>query len=105
MSDEPVNRAATGVRDPQTGQFLAGNRSGGRPELPQWFKDKGPEALQHLWAVAEGTEKDERISRAMACEKVIERVYGRVPATPEDSDSREAFWAEMLERLRTGGKP
>jgi hypothetical protein len=77
----------------------------GRSALPDWFKEKGPEALKHLAAVASGDEVDAKISRAMACLSMIERIYGKAPQAPEDSDAMERAWETMLSRLRGGTGP
>jgi hypothetical protein len=72
------------------GKIIAGGRSlnpHGRRPLPKWFKDKGPEALQHLLDVALGihTEGIDGKTRLRAAEIVVERVYGK-PMTPHDVD-------------------
>lgn len=44
-------------RDPATGKFLPGNRSGGRPAKPDWIKGKGVEALQFAYSVMRDAEQ------------------------------------------------
>ena len=42
------------------GRFVKGNKSGGRPEKPDWLKGKGIEALQFAYKVMNNTgEKSE----------------------------------------------
>lgn len=86
MSDRP-----DAIREPGTGRFLPGNKTGGRRQLPDWFKDTGPDALRVLVAAATGVAVDgappaaielaatcsDRV-RADAAKTIIERVYGKV---------------------------
>lgn len=53
-------------RDSKTGRFLPGNRSGGRPEKPDWLKGKGIEALQYAYSVLldKGEKTDLRLQAA-----------------------------------------
>ena len=44
------------VRDDK-GRFAAGNKSGGRPEKPDWLKGKGVEALQYAYSVMQDAEQ------------------------------------------------
>ena len=39
------------VRDPETGRYLPGNRSGGRKKKPTWLNGKGLEALQAVYEI------------------------------------------------------
>ena len=65
-----------------TGKFLPGNPSkGGRPALPDWFKDRAPEALRYLLLVAVGEEPAEAKDRIKAAQTVVDRVYGKAPET------------------------
>ena len=70
-----------------TGKFLPGNQSGnggnggGRPKLPEWFKDRAPEALRYLLMVAVGEEPAEAKDRIKAAQTVVDRVYGKAPET------------------------
>lgn len=86
-------------RDP-SGRFLPGGspKSPGRPSYPQWFKDRGEAALQHMVAVAEGSEDDPRVSRMQACIEVISRVYGTAPKGAEEQAAIEGLLASMLTR-------
>lgn len=86
MSDRP-----DAIREPGTGRFLPGNKTGGRRQLPDWFKDTAPDALRVLVAAATGVALDgappaavelagvcsDRV-RADAAKTIIERVYGKV---------------------------
>jgi len=56
-------------------------RNGGRPALPDWFKDAAPEALRHLVNVATGVESVEPELRLKAATLVVERFYGKSPET------------------------
>lgn len=74
-----------------SGKFLAGNRLGGRKQLPEWFKSHGPDALKTLLAAATGVAAEDappaahelaaacsdRV-RTDAAKTVIERIYGKV---------------------------
>ena len=65
-----------------TGKFLPGhNQGGGRPKLPDWFKDRAPEALRYLLLVAVGEEPAEAKDRIKAAQCVVDRVYGKAPET------------------------
>jgi hypothetical protein len=86
MTDRP-----DAIRDPGTGLFLSGNKTGGRKRLPDWFKDLGPAALKTLAAAALGEVVEgappaavelaktcsDRV-RTDAAKTLIERVYGKV---------------------------
>jgi hypothetical protein len=81
--------------------FEVGNPGGpGRPRLPDWFRARGPDALRVLLAQATGEvvacddgtvlPAVEQVARESSCkerrqaaEAVVERVYGKAPATIE----------------------
>lgn len=89
MSD-PHGRDEAG-RDAQ-GRFAPGasGNPGGRPRLPEWFRDGGAEALRYLLDVATGAvpvERDEL--RVRAAEWCAERVYGK--AAPPTDDAPEGL--------------
>jgi hypothetical protein len=54
---------------------------GGRPALPDWFRDAGPLALKHLADVATGVEPAEPELRFKAATIVVDRIYGKAPET------------------------
>ena len=87
-ADEQKTRATHDAR----GKFAKGNPGGGRPALPQWFRDGGHDSLKTLLAAATGrADKDAPPAAhelAMACsdrvrldaaKTVIERIYGKAP--------------------------
>lgn len=67
-------------RDPKTGKFLPGNRSGGRPKLPEELKEAfrtaAPDALDVLVRILkdEGAKHSDRIKCA---EIILDRGYGK----------------------------
>jgi hypothetical protein len=65
------------------GRFAAGHAplSNGRPKLPDWFKESGPEALKYLLGVALGTEDSNPKLRLQAAALVVDRIYGKAPET------------------------
>lgn len=69
----------------ERGRLLPGSTAnpggGGRPKLPDWFKSKAPEALQHLLNVATGVEPAEPELRLKAAMSVVDRFYGKAPET------------------------
>lgn len=76
-------------RDPKTGQFLPGNKSGGRRELPEElrtaFRAEGPRALDVLVAVM--TDPEARTAdRIRAAEIILDRGYGK-PRQAVDLDA------------------
>jgi len=92
MSDEP-NKPARDAR----GRLLPGNTAnpGGRPTLPSWFTDLGPDALRFQW-------------NAMVTGKmpvVDEPADGEVARLPQDDDEVErtmvatSVRAEIADRL------
>ena len=56
-------------RDPETGRFLPGNRSGGRPAKSAWLKGKGEEALRFAYEVM--TSSDNNIAMRMQAAKML----------------------------------
>jgi hypothetical protein len=102
MSDA-TNRSKSGALRGPNGHFLKGTAAGpGRPSLPDWFKARGPEALQVLVDVMTGEREDMRVSPAQAAQIVVERVYGKSPQSvdltaPEISPAALA----MLELLKS----
>ncbi len=67
--------------------------------MPSWFREKGPDALKVLLEVMEGTQDDEKISRAQAAMWVVERVYGRVAAAKEDQEAQVNAMTSLLMAL------
>ena len=53
-------------------------RNGGRPAYPDWFKDKGEDALRYLLDVATGVVDVEPELRFKAASIVVDRIYGKV---------------------------
>lgn len=82
---------------------------GGRPALPAWFREFGPQALMHLRDIARGKDDagepvaDPKISRGQACDMVASRIYGLAPKAPEDRDD-ETAWQALLARI-AGAQP
>jgi hypothetical protein len=91
----PVKRDANGRWAPGGAPI-----SPGRPRLPDWFRARGPDALRVLLAQATGEvvacddgtvlPAVEQVARESSCkerrqaaEAVVERVYGKAPATIE----------------------
>lgn len=75
-------------RDPATGRFLPGNRTGGRKQLPeelkQAFRDTGPKALEVLTRIlTDETAKDS--DRIRCAEIILDRGYGK-PVQAVDLD-------------------
>lgn len=97
MADEvditPIRRGADGRIVPGSGPL---HRKGSRRVLPQWFLEGGEPALRHLLAIALGEKEDSMLSRAKVCLEVVERVYGRTPAAPEEVEAREEGVAALL---------
>lgn len=96
------------------GKFLAGNKLGGRRRLPDWFKDRGPDALRMMAAIATGdTMEDDsdavRLAaadadpalRAKAASEMADRIYGRAPTAPAvEFDSQDPATGR-IERMET----
>lgn len=80
------------------------NPKGRSKLLPPWFVERGDDALKHLIEVAEGREEDRAVSRAECCLKIVERIYGRIPAAPEDQDA-EGSWSVLLARITKAQRP
>ena len=94
MSDDPKP-----LRDP-LGRVLPGSSTnpGGRPKLPEWFRrDLTNEALEHLAKIVRGTETDPKISRAMACLEVLDRVIGK-PKQAVEVQAARGLLAKLLEQ-------
>lgn len=88
--------------EPGTGKFAKGNPGGGRPALPSWLKDKGPDALKVLLAVATGHiegEVTEHVQRAIAeaspelvhraAADLADRIYGKAPQAVDVTSTSE----------------
>lgn len=88
---DPI-KGAESARD-GSGKFLPGHKLGGRKQLPDWFRDFGPDALRVLVAAATGKASDDDPPAARelaipgackdsvrvdAAKTVIDRVYGKV---------------------------
>ena len=80
------------------GKFAKGNKNKagpGRPKNPQWFKDRGPDAMRYLLKVAMGEEKASESIRMHAVSLVVERIYGKPPTrkaqAPLDGDGQRTF--------------
>jgi hypothetical protein len=82
------------------GKFLAGNKLGGRKQLPDWFKDRGEDALRTLLAAATGIASDgdppaarelaafggcKDSVRVDAAKVIADRLYGKAPDVVEMS--------------------
>ena len=112
MSDDAAKRP---IRD-EKGRLLPGHGAPGpgKPALPSWFKEKGPQAIALLWAAASGEVAEglpdvvkktaenlaadiDHKTRVAAIDKVIERIHGKVKDTVEvDVTGRDAFVDAML---------
>lgn len=88
--------AETPARDAK-GRILPGSTGnpGGRPALPDAFKENGPEALTKLVAFME--DDDSRIA-LRATEIVVERIYGK-PAQPLEHDGAGDMLDAVAERI------
>lgn len=102
MSDDPPDRPKTG-RD-ASGRFAAGNPGGGRPALPDWFRDRGPDSLRVLLRVMDGELIDEKVSRAQAAQFVKESIYGKAPQSVEGDEATVTAAAAALVLLATKKK-
>jgi len=73
-------------RDPATGKFLPGNKSGGRPRLPEELKEafraKSTDALNVLVRIVndQGAKDTDRIR---AAEIILDRGYGKPQSSVE----------------------
>lgn len=80
-------------RDPKTGKFLPGNRSGGRPKLPddlkEAFRAAAPDALNVLKKIL--MDKEAKHSDRIKCAEIIlDRGYGKpVQAVDLDANTGE----------------
>lgn len=67
-------------RDPKTGKFLPGNRSGGRPKLPEELKEAfraaAPDALDVLVRILKD-EEAKHSDRIRCAEIILDRGYGK----------------------------
>ena len=76
-------------RDPRTGQFLPGNKSGGRRELPEDLKEAfraaSPDALRLLVQIVNNDEAKDT-DRIRAAEIILDRGYGK-PRQAVDLDA------------------
>ena len=98
----------TGIKRDANGRIVAGSAAmnpGGRPVYPDWFKARGDDALRKLLAVMDGKDVDEKISPAMAADKVISRIYGAPPKAPEDTEEGVAAYEALLSRLLRAPTP
>ena len=92
---------AKSARD-NAGRFSAGNPGGGRPALPPEFREKGPEALRRIVELmASG---DEGIA-LKAGTWIAERIFGKAPKAPEDTDDAALAWAELMSRMLKANEP
>ena len=84
-----TGRKQVKVRDPKTGRFMPGNRSGGRPklseDLKQAFKDASPAALAVLVTIL-SDESARDADRIRAAEIILDRGYGK-PVQAVDLDT------------------
>lgn len=74
--------SATAPNKPQRdekGRLLPGNTAngGGWPKLPEWLKERGPEALKYIADVALGVEEAEPDLRLKAAAIIVDRYYGK----------------------------
>lgn len=101
---QPNNRTNTGKRQRNDkGQFIAGNKNGGRPKLREEFKafaqEKSLDALRVVWQIMEGAETNNR-DRLAAARLLMEYGYGR-PAAELDRERLEIDRGRLdLERQR-----
>lgn len=63
-------------RDPATGRFLPGNRSGGRPAKSEWLKGKGEEALRFAYEIMTSNEVNVAM-RMQAAKMLVEYDLGK----------------------------
>ncbi len=68
----------------------------GRSSCPKIFKDNSEAALAHIVAVARGDEEDRNWSRVDCCNAIVERVFGKTPAAPEDTEAANENIASVL---------
>lgn len=81
-------------RDPATGRFVKGNKSGGRPRLPEElkadFRAAAPRALEVLLDILNDDEAAAR-DRIRAAEIILDRGYGKPAQAVElSTDAQEA---------------
>ena len=86
---QPNNRNETGTRQRnEKGQFVRGNKNGGRPKLREEFKkfaqEKSIEALKMVYNVMTAAETNQR-DRTAAARLLMEYGYGR-PAAEFDRE-------------------
>ncbi len=78
---------------------------GGRPKLPDWFRERGPDALKKIVAVMDGKDDegapvvDEKVTPAMAAQWIADRLYGKAPQAPEDADQQKLHGEAVLALL------
>ena len=86
---QPINRNETGTRQRnEKGQFVRGNKNGGRPKLREEFKkfaqEKSIEALKMVYNVMTAADTNQR-DRTAAARLLMEYGYGR-PAAEFDRE-------------------
>ncbi len=81
-------------RDPKTGRFLPGNRTGGRPRMPdelkEAFRDYSMDALNTLVTILKD-EEAKNSDRIRAAEIILERGWGK----PEQAVSLETVTSDV----------
>lgn len=80
---ETAPAPSTGPKqDQRTGRFLPGNKSGGRPKMPEElkeaFKKASPKALKVLKSIMADPEAKDA-DRIRAAEAILDRGYGKPP--------------------------
>jgi hypothetical protein len=65
---------ASTVKRSENGTFLPGNPGGGRSKLPDFFREKGPDALREILRIA--TEGEGKL-QMQALIYVADRIYGK----------------------------
>lgn len=101
---QPKNRTNTGKRQRNDkGQFISGNKNGGRPKLREEFKafaqEKSLDALRMVYNILAGEETNNK-DRLQAARLLMEYGYGR-PAAELDRERLEIDRGRLdLERQR-----
>jgi hypothetical protein len=92
-------------RDPKTGRFVKGNRSGGRPQLPEElkmaFRAAAPEALDVLLKILRD-EEAKHGDRIRCAEIILDRGYGK-PVQAVDLETTTSDVGVVLIPARTDG--
>ena len=92
----PVERNANG----RWANGNSGNPNGMRNAFPEWFRDRGPDALKHILNVMDDDGADPDL-RLRCAEKIVERVYGKVKQSVEVDGSINAVLTELISAIAT----